>query len=160
MWREVLPAEQFLRRPRLSRIYFHKKFFNYPLRLGNTLKGLGLWTSARIVLSYLHAQLSPQRPEITFEQWVSNRFGRRLYELFFKTYTEKVWGIPCSEIMAEWAAQRIKGSYYWAPTYAPTLAGSDHVVVSGDIKYYQIYCNHRFAFVMARDVEIVSDVER
>ena len=109
MWREVLPAGQFLRRPRLSRIYFDRKFFNYPLRLGNTLKGLGVWNSALIVLSYLHAQLWPAQPEITFEQWVSNRFGRRLYELFFKTYTEKVWGIPCSEIMAEWAAQRIKG---------------------------------------------------
>jgi protoporphyrinogen oxidase len=109
MWREVLPAGAFLRRPRLSRIYYNKKFFYYPLRATNALLGLGLWNSFLILLSYGQAQLFPAKSETTFEQWVTNRFGRRLYRTFFKTYTEKVWGIPCSEIMAEWAAQRIKG---------------------------------------------------
>jgi protoporphyrinogen oxidase len=109
LWREVLPEGQFLRRPRLSRIYYNKKFFHYPLRAMNTLLGLGLWNSFLILLSYGAARLRPERSEQTFEQWVTNRFGRRLYRTFFKTYTEKVWGIPCSEIMAEWAAQRIKG---------------------------------------------------
>jgi protoporphyrinogen oxidase len=109
MWHEVLAEGQFLRRNRLSRIYYNKKFFYYPLRASNALLGLGIWNSALIFLSYLHAQLFPEKPEDTFEQWISNRFGKRLYRIFFKTYTEKVWGIPCNEIMAEWAAQRIKG---------------------------------------------------
>lgn len=109
MWREVLAEGQFLRRSRLSRIYYNKKFFYYPLRASNALLGLGIWNSGLIFLSYLRAQLFPEKPEETFEQWISNRFGKRLYRIFFKTYTEKVWGIPCNQIMAEWAAQRIKG---------------------------------------------------
>src|SRR4030095_4785610 len=75
----------------------------------NALFGLGVFNSFLILLSYIKAQLWPAKQEETFEQWVSNRFGKRLYYAFFKTYTEKVWGIPCSEISAEWAAQRIKG---------------------------------------------------
>jgi protoporphyrinogen oxidase len=109
MWREVLGSNQFLRRTRLSRIYYNKRFFHYPLRASNALRGLGLWNSFLILVSYVHAQLFPEMPEKTFEQWVTNRFGRRLYQTFFKTYTEKVWGIPCNEITADWAAQRIKG---------------------------------------------------
>lgn len=109
MWREVLEEGKFLRRNRLSRIYYNKKFFYYPLRASNALLGLGIWNSALIFLSYLRAQMFPEKPEDTFEQWISNRFGKRLYNIFFKTYTEKVWGIPCNQIMAEWAAQRIKG---------------------------------------------------
>ncbi len=109
MWHEVLANGQFLRRSRLSRIYYNKKFFYYPLRATNALLGLGIWNSALIFLSYLRAQVFPERREDTFDQWISNRFGKRLYRIFFKTYTEKVWGIPCDQIMAEWAAQRIKG---------------------------------------------------
>ncbi len=109
MWHEVLSEEKFLRRNRISRIYYNKKFFHYPLRAANALFGLGLWNSSLILLSYAKAQMFPEKPEETFEQWVSNRFGKRLYRVFFKTYTEKVWGIPCNEITAEWAAQRIKG---------------------------------------------------
>jgi protoporphyrinogen oxidase len=108
IWREVLPNGDFLRRKRLSRIYYNKKFFYYPLRLTSTLIKLGVWDSLLIALSYLWARISPQHPEETFEQWVTNRFGSRFYKLFFEAYTEKVWGIPCKEITAEWAAQRIK----------------------------------------------------
>lgn len=108
LWHEILP-DHFLKRPRLSRIHYRGKFFHYPLRAGNALAGLGLWNSISIGLSYLWARLFPQQPEESFETWVRNRFGRRLYQTFFKTYTEKVWGIPCTEISAEWAAQRIKG---------------------------------------------------
>jgi len=107
MWREVLDGN-FLRRPRLSRIYYNCKFFSYPLKPLNALVGLGLWESTWILLSYLKWQIFPYRQEDTFEQWVTNRFGKRLFQTFFKTYTEKVWGIPCSELRAEWAAQRIK----------------------------------------------------
>ncbi|HXH09776.1 MAG TPA: NAD(P)/FAD-dependent oxidoreductase [Alphaproteobacteria bacterium] len=107
LWHEVL-GDDFLRRPRLSRIYYHQKFFAYPLKPFNALQGLGFLESIVIVLSYLRWQLLPHRPVDTFEQWVTNRFGKRLFLTFFKTYTEKVWGIPCSELKAEWAAQRIK----------------------------------------------------
>jgi protoporphyrinogen oxidase len=108
MWHEVLQSD-FLYRGRLSRIYYNHKFFYYPLRAWNALLGLGLFNSLLIVTSYLWARLFPDPKNDTFEQWVSNRFGKRLYRIFFQTYTEKVWGIPCSEIRAEWAAQRIKG---------------------------------------------------
>ncbi len=108
IWREVL-GDDLLKRKRLSRIYFDGKYFNYPLRPFNALTGLGLWNSVLILKSYLKRQLSPEIPEDNFEQWVSNRFGERLYNIFFKHYTEKVWGVPCHEISAEWAAQRIKG---------------------------------------------------
>ncbi|MCB0191958.1 MAG: NAD(P)/FAD-dependent oxidoreductase [Anaerolineae bacterium] len=107
-WQEVM-GDEFLRRPRLSRIYYNRKFFYYPIRPFDALFNLGLIESTRVVLSYLQSQIFPYPSEESFEQWVSNRFGRRLYEVFFKTYTEKVWGIPCHEIKAEWAAQRIKG---------------------------------------------------
>jgi protoporphyrinogen oxidase len=107
MWREVL-GPKLLRRPRLSRIYYRGRFFQYPLRPWNALTGLGLWQALAIVASYLKWQLFPYRTEDTFEEWVTNRFGRRLFRTFFQAYTEKVWGVPCSELKAEWAAQRIK----------------------------------------------------
>ncbi len=108
IWKEML-GEDFLRVQRMSRIYYQDRFFNYPLQVSNALSNLGVIQSLQILLSYLRAQISPSPNENTFEQWVSNRFGRRLYKTFFKTYTEKVWGIPCHRIGADWAAQRIKG---------------------------------------------------
>jgi len=108
LWRSMLGPEM-LTRPRLSRIYYGGKFFDYPLKPMNALRGLGVWNAFLVLLSYLWIQVRPIRPEVSFEDWVSNRFGRRLYRIFFKTYTEKVWGIPCNKIGAQWAAQRIKG---------------------------------------------------
>ncbi|MFQ5615524.1 MAG: NAD(P)/FAD-dependent oxidoreductase [Anaerolineales bacterium] len=108
IWRELL-GDDFLERPRISRIYYQGKFYHYPLKLSNTLMNLGIFTSFAVGLSYLQSQLFPYPEENTFEEWVSNRFGKKLYSIFFETYTEKVWGMPCSEISAEWAAQRIKG---------------------------------------------------
>ena len=108
LWHEIL-GDEFISVPRLSRIHYNGKFFDYPLKPANALRGLGLINAMRIVLSYLKWQYRPSPVEENFEQWVTNRFGRRLYEIFFKTYTEKVWGIPCTEIRAEWAAQRIQG---------------------------------------------------
>ncbi|MDZ4346939.1 MAG: NAD(P)/FAD-dependent oxidoreductase, partial [Candidatus Binatia bacterium] len=108
MWREVLPNGDFSSQKRLSRIYFNRRYFYYPLRPVNALFGLGFCNSLFILLSYFKARCFPQKPEETFEQWVSNRFGKRLFKIFFETYTEKVWGMPCSEIAADWAAQRIK----------------------------------------------------
>ena len=107
-WEEIL-GDDFLDVPRLSRILYSGKYFHYPLRAMNALMGLGIINATRCVLSYIDAQLNPSPVEETLDQWVTNRFGRRLYEIFFKTYTEKVWGIPCTEVRAEWAAQRIQG---------------------------------------------------
>jgi protoporphyrinogen oxidase len=124
LWRELLGAD-LLSRPRLSRIYYRGQFFDYPLRAGNVLRNLGLRTSAAIAASYLRARLAPVQPEVSFEDWVVNRFGRRLYSLFFESYTEKVWGMPCSEIGAQWAAQRIKGLSLWTTLLNMMRAGGD-----------------------------------
>jgi protoporphyrinogen oxidase len=108
LWQEVL-GNEFIKVPRLSRIYYRGRFFQYPLSLFDTLFKLGIWESFLILLSYLQVKWRPLKVEENLEQWVINRFGERLYKTFFKTYTEKVWGIPCNQIQAEWAAQRIKG---------------------------------------------------
>ncbi|RFT16260.1 MAG: hypothetical protein OP8BY_1864 [Candidatus Saccharicenans subterraneus] len=108
IWEEVLP-EDFLLRPRLSRIYYKRKFFYYPLRPFNAFWNLGPISSVLAFLSFFKAKIKPYPHPENFEQWVVNHFGRKLYEIFFKTYTEKVWGIPCTKISADWAAQRIKG---------------------------------------------------
>ena len=108
LWREILP-DDFLDRPRSSRIFYKGKFFAYPLKPFQALRDLGVIESIRCVLSYLAARLSPIANPRNFEEWVTNQFGARLYGIFFKTYTEKVWGMPCTEISADWAAQRIKG---------------------------------------------------
>jgi protoporphyrinogen oxidase len=108
LWRQMLGPD-FLRRPRLSRIFFQGRFFDYPLKPVSTLRKLGPIRSLAILFSYLWSSLRPVRPEVSFEDWVTNRFGRRLFRMFFETYTEKVWGIPCRSISARWAAQRIQG---------------------------------------------------
>ncbi len=108
LWNEVL-GNEFIKVPRLSRIYYKGKFFSYPLEPINALTNLGIIDSLRILYSYLKIKVYPLPLEDNFEQWVTNRFGGRLYQTFFKTYTEKVWGISCTQIRADWAAQRIKG---------------------------------------------------
>ncbi|NJM17450.1 MAG: NAD(P)/FAD-dependent oxidoreductase [Richelia sp. SM1_7_0] len=108
LWYEVL-EQDFIKTPRMSRIYYQGKFFQYPLSAFDTLQKLGISESFLIIWSYLQAKRQPLPVEDNLEQWVTNRFGERLYKTFFKTYTEKVWGIPCTQIQAEWAAQRIKG---------------------------------------------------
>ncbi len=107
-WVKFLGAD-ILRRQRLSRIYYQKKFFDYPLKPLPTLFQLGIRNSISIIASYLTSHLFPVYPEDSFERWVTNRFGNRLYRTFFQEYTEKVLGLPCNDIRAEWAAERIKG---------------------------------------------------
>lgn len=107
-WQEILSAD-FISRPRMSRIYYKKKYFNYPLEPMNALRGLGIIEALHCGISYFWAHLFPTKPEDNFEAWVSNRFGKRLFKVFFESYTEKVWGMSCKKIRAEWAAQRIKG---------------------------------------------------
>jgi len=108
VWQQIMP-DDFIDCPRLSRIYYKGKFFNYPLEAMDSFLKLGPITTALCILSYFKARMSPIKPETTLTQWVTNRFGARLFKMFFKTYTEKVWGISCDEINADWAAQRIKG---------------------------------------------------
>jgi protoporphyrinogen oxidase len=108
LWSEILPNDM-LERPRSSRIFYRGKFFSYPLRAAEALFKLGVFESARCMLSYGKAQLMPVAEPKNFEDWVSNKFGKRLFSIFFKTYTEKVWGMSCRDISSDWAAQRIKG---------------------------------------------------
>ena len=108
LWTEMLPND-FIVVDRISRIYYKKKFFSYPLKPFEALWKLGPVEDVRIMISYLWTKFHQTQPEVSFEDWVVNRFGWRLFSVFFKTYTEKVWGIPCSKISADWAAQRIKG---------------------------------------------------
>ncbi len=108
LWHELLGPDEMLTRPRLSRIHYQGRFYDYPLRATNALRNLGLLESLRCVLSYLWVRLRPPRDQSTFEGYVAARFGWRLYRIFFKTYTEKVWGVPADAIQADWAAQRIK----------------------------------------------------
>ncbi|HOW35063.1 MAG TPA: NAD(P)/FAD-dependent oxidoreductase [Candidatus Omnitrophota bacterium] len=108
-WWQDLLKEDLLKIPRSSKIYYQDTFFNYPLSVRNVLANIG-WVNAFLIpLSYLKSRLFPQRKETNFEQWIVNRFGRKLYQLFFKEYTEKVWGIPCRQISSDWASERIKG---------------------------------------------------
>ena len=112
LWNEILP-DDFIQRPRMSRIYYEGKFYSYPLRAFEALWNLGVWRSALCMLSYLCYKLFPIGQVKSFEDWTTNQFGHKLYSIFFKTYTEKVWGMPCYEMSADWAAQRIKGLSLW-----------------------------------------------
>jgi protoporphyrinogen oxidase len=113
LWHEMLPADQWLECRRLSRIYYKNRFFAYPLQPFDALLKLGPVTAARCIASYARAKVRPVPSPVNVEDWVSNQFGRRLFEIFFKTYTEKVWGMKTTEISADWAAQRIRGLSLW-----------------------------------------------
>jgi protoporphyrinogen oxidase len=129
-WTEIL-GDDMLTRDRLSRIFYDGKFYNYPLEASEVVRNLGKRESLLSVGSYLRKKLFPNHHPANLEEWVTNKFGARLYAKFFKSYTEKVWGVPCREIAADWAAQRIKGlsltraalAAFWSPT--ATVAGSD-----------------------------------
>ncbi|MEK6541357.1 MAG: NAD(P)/FAD-dependent oxidoreductase [Pseudomonadota bacterium] len=108
LWNEILP-DDFIQRPRMSRIYYEGKFYSYPLRAFEALFNLGIIRSTLCMLSYAKAKLFPNTAVRSFEDWTVNQFGWKLYSIFFKTYTEKVWGMPCDEMSSDWAAQRIKG---------------------------------------------------
>src|ERR1043166_3583226 len=108
LWHEILP-DGFIARPRLSRIFYGGKYYSYPLSAFEALRNLGLFPSAACMLSYALAKARPIGHPKSFPDWVRNRCGERLFQIFFKTYTEKVWGMSCDEISADWAAQRIKG---------------------------------------------------
>jgi protoporphyrinogen oxidase len=129
LWHEVLDDE-FLLRPRMSRIYWNQRFLDYPLRGPDVIRKLGPVELTRALGSYLLAAVKPKGNEESLEEWVSNRFGKRLYELFFKSYTEKVWGVPCTELRAEWAAQRIKGLSFFSAAKAAFFGNRGNKVKS------------------------------
>ena len=108
LWNEILP-DDFIERPRLSRIFYGGKFYAYPLRAFEALRNLGVFTSSLCMASYAWAKATPIKDPRTFHQWVRNQFGEKLFSIFFRTYTEKVWGMSCDEISSDWASQRIKG---------------------------------------------------
>ncbi|MCU1487841.1 MAG: amine oxidase [Actinomycetia bacterium] len=108
LWHEILPDEDFLLRPRMSRIFYRGKYYDYPIKAMNAFRNLGPIEAARCVLSYIAAQIRPPKRQDKFAGWVTARFGKRLYGHFFKSYTEKVWGMPADDLPADWAAQRIK----------------------------------------------------
>ena len=108
LWNEILP-DDFIQRPRMSRIYYEGKFYSYPLRAFEALFNLGIVRSTLCMMSYAKAKVFPNKNVRSFQDWTVNQFGHKLFSIFFKTYTEKVWGMPCDEMSADWAAQRIKG---------------------------------------------------
>ena len=108
LWNEILPHD-FIQRPRMSRIYYEGKFYSYPLRAFEALFNLGIIRSSLCMASYAKAKVFPNKNVRSFQDWTVNQFGHKLFSIFFKTYTEKVWGMPCDEMSADWAAQRIKG---------------------------------------------------
>src|SRR2546423_5478629 len=129
LWHEIL-GDELLLRQRRSRIYWNGRFLDYPLRGADVIRKLGPVELTRSFGSYLAAAASRRGSEDTFEEWVSNRFGRRLFELFFRSYTEKVWGVPSSEIRAEWAAQRIKGLSFFSAARAAFFGNRGNKVKS------------------------------
>jgi protoporphyrinogen oxidase len=118
-WHKVLPPEDFLLRPRMSRIYYDGKFYDYPIKLGNALHNLGLLEALRCGLSFLWVRVHPPKDLTTLEGYIVSNYGWRLYHHFFKTYNEKVWGVPASELSADWGAQRIKGMSLWSAVWEP-----------------------------------------
>jgi protoporphyrinogen oxidase len=126
LWHEIM-KEEFLKRPRQSRIYWNDKFLEYPLDGMDVIRKLGPVELVRCGLSYMWAAIKPKGREDTFEEWVSNRFGKRLFNHFFKTYTEKLWGVPTDEIRAEWAAQRIKGLSFFSAAKAAFFGNKGNI---------------------------------
>ena len=122
--------EEFLKRPRQSRIFWNGKFLKYPLDGMDVVRQLGPVELVRSGFSYLWAAMKPKGKEENLEQWVSNRFGKRLYQHFFKTYTEKVWGVPTTELRAEWAAQRIKGLSFMSAAKAAFFGNKGNKIKS------------------------------
>ncbi len=159
LWHEVL-EDEFLLRPRMSRIFWNGKYLDYPLSGTDVIRKLGPIELTRASLSYLVAVARPKGEEETFEQWVSNRFGRRLFELFFRTYTEKVWGVPTSELRAEWAAQRIKGLSFMQAAKAAFLGNRGNRVKSliGEFNYPRYGPGQLWEAMTERIVELGGEV--
>lgn len=129
LWHELLPDGEFLRRSRQSRILYRGRFYDYPLRPWGALRNLGALEALRCVLSYVLARIRPPRDQSHLEGWVTARFGVRLYQHFFRSYNEKVWGVPATAIQADWAAQRIKNLSLGNAVLAGLRRGRDRTAI-------------------------------
>src|SRR3954453_19696255 len=153
LWHEIM-GDEFLKRPRMSRIFWRGRYLDYPLKGTDVIRKLGPVEVVRCGLSYLWAAVKPKGAEENLEQWVSNRFGKRLYQHFFKGYTEKVWGVPCTEIRAEWAAQRIKGLSFFSAARAAFFGNKGNKIKSLIDKFnYPRYGPGQLWDAMAREIE-------
>jgi protoporphyrinogen oxidase len=121
-WHEILDEDDFMLRPRSSRIFYQGKFYDYPIRLTNALRNLGPIEAFRCGLSFLWVRIHPPKDLSTLEGYIASNYGWRLYGHFFKTYSEKLWAIPASKIGADWGAQRIKGMTLWSAVWEPLRA--------------------------------------
>ncbi len=159
LWLEIM-GDEFLLRPRMSRIYWRGKFLDYPLRGADVIKKLGPIELPLCLLSYLWAAIKPKGPEDNVEQWVSNRFGKRLYQHFFKSYTEKVWGVPTTELRAEWAAQRIKGLSFFSAAKAAFFGNRGDKIKSliGQFQYPRYGPGQMWEKMTARIEELGGEV--
>ena len=153
LWHEIM-REEFLERPRMSRIFWNGKFLHYPLQGMDVIKKLGPVELTRCMVSYLWAKVKPKGREDTFEQWVINRFGKRLFDNFFRSYTEKVWGVPTSEIRSEWAAQRIKGLSFFSAAKSAFFGNKDNEIKTliGEF-HYPRYGPGQMWETMTEDIE-------
>ncbi len=137
---------------RLTRIYYNGKFFYYPLKATNALFGIGVFEALRCLLSYFRYSIFPIKPEKTFEAWVTNRFGKRLFEIFFKSYTEKLWGIPCSVLDSDFAAQRIKKFSLWAAILSALSSnqGNKHKTLVDEFAYPRLGAGQPYEMLKAK----------
>ena len=156
LWHEILPDDDFLVRPRMSRIYYNGKFFDYPLRAFNAFTALGPIESLRCVGSYLWVRVHAPSNQDSFEGWTASRFGWRLYRKFFKSYTEKVWGMPATSIKADWAAQRIKNLSLGKAIFRALFKGSGKETVISLIEEFQ-YPKYGPGMMWERCRDLVSD---
>src|SRR4051794_21366149 len=136
-WHEVLPDEDFMLRPRMSRIYYEGKYYDYPLKASNALKNLGIWEAFLCVMSYVWARIRPPKDQSTLEGWIVARFGWRLYKHFFKTYNEKLWGVPVNKLPADFAAQRIKNLSLWNAVVNALLPNRNQKEITSLIEEFQ-----------------------
>jgi protoporphyrinogen oxidase len=137
LWHEILPGEDFMLRPRMSRIYYSGKYYDYPLKASNALRNLGLVEATRCVLSYASARIRPPKDQTTLEGWIISRFGRRLYDHFFKTYNEKLWGVPVNKLPADFAAQRIKNLSLFNAVITAVLPRRNRKVITSLIEEFR-----------------------
>ena len=155
-WHEILPDEDFLMRPRMSRIFYGNKFYDYPLKATNALRNLGIIEAVRCVLSYLWVRIHKPKDTTTIEGWTAARFGWRLYRTFFKTYTEKVWGVPATDIQADWAAQRIKNLSLGKAIFNALLPRRNQKDIASLIEEFQ-YPKYGPGMMWERCTELVRD---
>jgi protoporphyrinogen oxidase len=155
LWHEILPADDFMLRPRMSRIYYGGKYIDYPLRAMNALRNVGIIEAVRCVLSYAWVRVRPPKDQSNFEGWVAARFGWRLYRMLFKTYTEKVWGCDATEIQADWAAQRIKNLSLWTAIWNAVLPRRNQKDITTLIEEFE-YPKHGPGMMWERCRELVE----